>query len=75
MSEADLSNFDIFKPFEVKKPKKGKQPNAAREKATLENLKRSIEEDKGKLDAKLAAKGTCSSLSLPCLGCSWWWWW
>lgn len=66
-SEADFANFahfDILRTFAAEKPKKGKRPNAAREKAMLESLKRSSEEDKRKLDAKLAAKGTCFLLSL-----------
>ncbi|KAL8855935.1 MAG: hypothetical protein Q9178_007449 [Gyalolechia marmorata] len=57
-SKADFANFDILRTFAAQKPKKGNQPNAARERAMLESLKRSLEEDKRKLDAKLAAKGT-----------------
>ncbi|KAL8977063.1 MAG: hypothetical protein Q9205_007063 [Flavoplaca limonia] len=58
-SEADsanFANFDILRTFAAEKRKKGKQPNAARETAMLESLKWSIEEDKRKLDAQLAAK-------------------
>ncbi|KAL9629295.1 MAG: hypothetical protein Q9204_005355 [Flavoplaca sp. TL-2023a] len=65
-SEADFTNFtnfDNLRTFAAEKPKKGKRPNAAREKAMLESLKRSIEQDKRKLDAKLAAKVMCSFLS------------
>ncbi|KAL8920922.1 MAG: hypothetical protein Q9172_004281 [Xanthocarpia lactea] len=56
-SEADPISFDILRTFAAEKPKKGKHPNAAREKAMLESLKLSVEEGKRKLDAKLAAKG------------------
>ncbi len=57
-SEADFANFanfDMLTTFAAEKPKKGKQPNAARDKAMLESLKRSIEEGRGSWLRRLRA--------------------